>query len=223
MYYPTYVLVPRDTEEIESEVLSLMDPYCEENEGKKKRLCCWCMRYEMEAYVDTVIKRDFGEPRILWRQRMGEKGGNGNGEAVWRDVVREYNDFVDAQIARFLENSSPDPDCDVCGGSGWRTTTFDFDSPWDDWQWDVDNEVLEGEELEPEMTGPRVYDLKNIDISRIVLPHAILSPEGWDQCDECTRSGRYFYLPDELWEKMFHRTLDKYKDEYLLIPVDCHC
>jgi len=224
MYYPTYVLVPRDTEEIENEILALMEPYCEENEGKKTRLCCWCMRYEMVQYVDKVIKRDFGEPRILWRQRMDEKGGNGNGEAVWRDIVREYNDFVDAQTARFLENSSPDPDCDVCGGTGWRITTFDFDSRWNGWEWDIRCEVLMGEELDPEKqdeTQPRVYDLRDIDINRIVLPYALLSPEGWDQCTEWPRSCLDFDLPDELWVKMVRRLLDKYKEDYLLIPVDC--
>ncbi|MGO9567954.1 MAG: hypothetical protein ACLP5H_10470 [Desulfomonilaceae bacterium] len=227
MHYTTYVLVPRNTDAkcIESEVLSLMHPYCEENEGKKTRICCWCVKNQFSRKLLELIERDFGEPGDLWKRRMDEKGGNGNGEAVWRDVVREYNNFVDAQSAKFLENSPPDPDCDVCGGTGWGTTTFDFDTRWDFWGWEVSDEILKGEELDPEKqdeTQPRVYDLRDIDVSRIVLPYAILSPEGWDQCKEWTRSVRDFYLPDELWRKMVHRIVDKYKEDYLLIPVDCH-
>jgi hypothetical protein len=222
MHYTTYVLVPRGAE-IENEVLLLMAPYCEKNEAEETKICCWCVKNQFSKDLRELIQRDFGEPGDLWKRRMENKGGDG--ESVWRDVLREYNNFVDAQSARFLENSPPDPDCDLCGGTGWGITTFDFDTRWDFWGWEVSDEILKGEELDPEKqdeTQPRVYDLRDIDVSRIVLPYAILSPEGWDQCKEWTRSVRDFYLPDELWRKMVHRIVDKYKEDYLLIPVDCH-
>jgi hypothetical protein len=230
MNYTVYVLIPSDTEEVEYDVASLMDPYSEDVEEEEYEMRCLCVENQFSKELQELIKRDFGEPRDLWKSLMKDKGF-GDGEALWRDVMHEYRKFVDFQCAAFLKTSPPDPDCDECEGTGWKTTTFNFDSRWDGWDWDVSSQIIEGEvvkdrklELDPEKqeeTQPRVYDLKDIDIGRIEVPYAIFSPDGWDQCAEWTRHGPV-YVPEEIWERTVRRTLDEYKEDHLLIPVNCH-
>jgi hypothetical protein len=220
MHYTVYVLIPRDTKEIEDEVLSLMDPYCEENEDEESEIRCLCVENQFSKELEELIQRDFGEPRILWKRLMEEKDF-GDGEVLWRDVLREYHNFVDTQCARFLETSRPDRDCDECGGTGLKTTRFNFDSRWDFWGWDDSCQIIEGEEPDAERQEPRAYDLRDIDINRIEAPYAVLSPDGWDQRAEWTQHGPV-YLPDEIWERTVRRTLEEYKEDHLLIPVDCH-
>jgi hypothetical protein len=229
MNYTVYVLIPSDTEEVEYDVASLMDPYSEDVEEEEYEMRCLCVENQFSKELQELIKRDFGEPRDLWKSLMKDKGF-GDGEALWRDVMHEYRKFVDFQCAAFLKTSPPDPDCDECEGTGSRTSTFNQDSYWDWWEWDVSSQITEGEVVEaPKLqldpgkqieTQPRVYDLKDIDIGRIEVPYAIFSPDGWDQCAEWTRHGPV-YVPEEIWERTVRRTLDEYKD-YLLIPVNCH-
>jgi hypothetical protein len=85
MHYTVYVLIPRDTKNIEEEVLGLMDPYCEDNDAEETDMRCLCVEGRFTKEFHEQLLRDFGEPRILWKGLMEDKVSDG-GEILWNSI-----------------------------------------------------------------------------------------------------------------------------------------
>jgi hypothetical protein len=102
--------------------------------------------------------------------------------------VEEYEADCDCNWPR----KAPDPDCEVCGGTGRHFTTwnpmskFDFYAIWDsahvlrnaskdpsDWEEEVvyDDDIPDDERL-------AIAPLGNLDLDRLKLPFAIVTPPG---------------------------------------------
>lgn len=227
MYYKAYVLIDKGTEHIESEVLRLMDPYGEHNELMIHEVRCRCVEFPFRQKLNEIVERDFGDPTILWKHRMEGKE-TCDGEAVWNEILLDLHKFEYAHSKSVLATCRPDPDCIECRGTGWITTTFDFGSRWNYWEWNSSSPFkknvrtpwaeFEWEEMMEDQ--PQVYDLSDIDTDCIKIPAAILSPDGWRDF-QIWRRYDSIPIPFELWEKMVRETLEKYKEDYLMIPVVC--
>jgi len=234
MMYITYVLVPRDTEKIEYEVLDFMYPYCEEVEDEEYERPCECVDLEVCRRLEHLAEIKFGDLRRRW-EKLSENADPEEAEIIWDNLIRDYLRFVNSHYGRLCQAISPDPDCPECEGKGWEISTFNRIGRWDGWLFDRSFQVLEDDsddslvvQTRPKLPGfyydqigqPRIYDLNDIDITSVRVPYAILSPDGWDGCTERTKIGSV-QVPDQIWTKSVRKILGDYSD-YLLVPLECH-
>jgi hypothetical protein len=234
MMYIAYVLLPKDTEDVEYKVMALMAPYSEDLEVEEYARPCECIRHKVRDSVKRPADAKFGEPKGLW-EKLTEQKDPEEAATIWDDILFDYKRFVNSHYESLCEAISPDPNCMECNGSGLEISTFNQISQWDGWEFDHASQVIEdaaddalmgktNEEV-PRLfdlgQGPaKIYDLSEIDTATIEVPYAILSPDGWQGCTERTKIG-LVNLPDSIWIEKARKILQKFKD-HLLIPVECH-
>ncbi len=228
MHYTNYVLIPSNTEDIWNEVDLLMEPYWEDTEGEEHEEPCECVTDQYSEELFEITDREFGytwELKELWKSRV-ENHTHADPEETWRKMIDEIRKFTDIHADTLIKETTPDPDCEECDGTGQVITRCNPCGYWDWWKWDVETQVIEGEELDKvsshgrALGEPRTYVLNQLDISRVRLPNAILSPDGWIRNREGNGCG-WVEIPDEIWWPRVLDVLNTYRD-CLLVPVDCH-
>jgi len=61
--YIAYVLLPKDTEDVEYKVMALMAPYSEDLEVEEYARPCECIRHKVRDSVKRPADAKFGEPK----------------------------------------------------------------------------------------------------------------------------------------------------------------
>ena len=130
-HFCTLAIIPRDTIDVEGAVAKLLAPYDENigvGEYKKE---CWCKgRVARNVGYETAEQE---APSTIEQYRKAYWAIEGE-KPDWEEWTKDWR-----EIAERAEKEHPlfekfDPECEDCGGSGIRSTTYNPKSKWDWWQ-----------------------------------------------------------------------------------------
>lgn len=230
MHFFTIVIVPEGpSNDVLKKVEELMDPFYEGLQVEPYEAKCWCVGKaawdEVRDQVEKLVDEELGPPVPFDLDNPG---------AIWvyMDKRSERRDQLLWQlIDQHPLKEAPNPTCRYCQGTGKVVSTYNPNSKWDWWRiggrydgrvrdLDVvseDNGFNFGEQHE-------TLELNTAPVSLIlekdVVSYAVLTPDGqwyerWDN--------RYCLdKPIEMWRNEFRSILERYKDGYVGVGVDCH-
>ena len=215
-HFCAYVLIPKDTQDIETTVEELMEPYGSETD-EAHELACWCVTRQGFHRALKLAEEKFGPVNETIREFTKIGGG-----LDWEEFSKERTDFQEQETWDFLKREEPEPDphCPYCKGTGLERV---YGNPYPEWTFKeiggrYDGIVRNGSS---QATNPNILPVGDLDLSRVPMPWAIVTPDGeWHGRARRGLTSDSCFL-DVDWEETARSILRQHVDT-ILVVVDCH-
>lgn len=259
-HFFTVVIVPKDTQDVKAEVARLLAPYDENIEVEPYQEKCWCVGMKAREEARKAAERQFGPFEWLresFQRKVDRmcaeagitpppKGASADElsaywekreeierQANWKAHIKHWTDYEDAIYENHPLKNSPDPNCDDCGGTGQRTTTYNPKAKWDWWRiggrWNGEIKGTPQNSRDGFNFGAAYESLESNCapvrelMEREVIPFAVVTPDGeWHERGEM---GWWAIVTNEkddvCWTDIVMDIYRKYPD-HLAVGCDLH-
>jgi hypothetical protein len=129
-HFVTFVLVPKDSLDVDEAVSTLLAPYDEAIPVAPYKTDCYCIdEIARQAGVEAADRAhgNMNDLRTRYWNLPKEK------RPTWKAWTAGWTVIADRVEQAHPLYQKPDPDCEECQGSGQRLTTYNPDSQWDWW------------------------------------------------------------------------------------------
>lgn len=225
-HFSTYVLIPEITGDAGFMVEELLAPYDAGLEVEPYETECECVRFGAIEQAHELCSVEHGPIEAAQEEfeKLMAEQPDADEDVEWARFMKKRDEFIAAQVKVLLPTIAPDPDCEMCGGKGVITSTYNQNAKWD---WLVLGGRWAGmltdswkHESHPDPNG-NVASLSELDRDKLPTPFAIVTPDGaWHAHGEMGWFARISCL-DEEWESKAQAILSQHQD-CILVVVDCH-
>ena len=221
MHWLTLVLIPSDTQDVEEKVAELLSPP-QEREFPEYPVACACIGSVARIHGYDAVDQTPDGKELLKRLQDARSTGDQTTKA---QVLRQRSDAADAVARTHLLYRKPDPDCDVCPGTGVWLASRNPAEHWDYWsiggRWDG---VLLGKPRGDDVDGTMRLDDNCVPVTQLppgLMPPAIVTPDGlWHENPQWDPAWPF---PEgrQDWHDEVRELLQRYQ-HCLTVAVDCH-
>jgi len=234
-HYTVGVILKNEDYSIETsngeEILEdIMQPFDERLQVDPYQKECWCKGRKAKNEISLLSDEKFGNWGELRKQFADKYPLKEEDDAcsnikkilnerdkLWSMFTKDKSKFEKEEIENHSDKDKPDPDCDDCKGIGSYETTYNPNSKWDWYQvggrWDG---MISKDNYLP--VSEYILKLKEENIGMF----ALVTPEG--EWIEKGKMGWWAIVSDrnENWDEIFMGVLEKYKNNHIIIQLDCH-
>jgi hypothetical protein len=236
-------------DEADAEVNRLLDPYDENFEVEPYNTKCGCVGFKAQVECWKLVDKRFGKMddvrKTYWSRMkvetedMDKATAKEHQDTEWAKLIEPRKLHEAELLEKRFDTDKPDIECEDCGGTGVRKTTYNPDSKWDWWSYggrwngeikgeyrgDNDGGFNFGDEYRQlEENIIRVGDFLDMaEKDSDMYPFAVVMPDGtWH---ERGRMGWWMVVTDEKPKNTHHEELKlllaAYSDDYI-VGIDCH-
>lgn len=215
-HFCAYVLVHKDSEDIQATVDELMAPYGAETD-EEHDLPCWCVTRQAFHRALKLAEKRFGPLNEMIKEFNQTEGAKD-----WEEFSKERADFQEQEAWDFINREKPEPnlDCQYCNGTG--VITF-LGNPYPEWDLKEVGGRYEGIVRNSGNQGadPNILPVRELDLNKVPVPWAIVTPEGeWHGRARRGLTSDSCFL-DVNWDHTVRGILRRHR-ETTLVVVDCH-
>jgi len=126
------VVVPDTTKDVQSELERLLAPYDENMEVAEYDEECWCVGRQAKDDADRAANLRIGKTISDLRDEYWAMGEDERPE--WKEHIADWIRAREDAFDKHPLKTAAEEDCEECGGTGERKTTYNPKSKWDWWR-----------------------------------------------------------------------------------------